>query len=105
MDCSKILEKHYNGLAWICGETYESLKWYNKTEPKPTKEHLESLWNDVLKDNMRQERNQLLKDCDFRVLNDYPNTNKEAWITYRQDLRNLPETWVNETTLFPSPPE
>jgi len=105
MDCSKILEKHYNGLAWICGETYESLKWYNKTEPKPTKEHLESLWNDVLKDEMRQERNQLLKDSDFRMLPDYPNTNKEAWITYRQDLRNLPETWVNETTLFPSPPE
>jgi len=53
---------------------------------------------------MRQERNQLLKDCDFRVLSDYPNTNKEAWISYRQELRTLPETWV-EGTPFPSPPE
>ena len=54
--------------------------------------------------HMRQERNQLLKDSDFRVLPDYPNTNKEAWITYRQDLRNLPETWVEDME-FPSPPE
>ena len=51
------------------------------------------------------ERNQLLKDCDFRVLPDYPHTNKEAWELYRQDLRDFPETWVDETTPFPSPPE
>jgi len=54
---------------------------------------------------MRQERNQLLKDSDFRVLSDYPHTKKEAWITYRQELRYFPETWVDETTPFPSPPE
>jgi len=29
---------------------------------------------------MRQERNQLLKDCDFRVLSDYPDTNKKRGI-------------------------
>ena len=28
---------------------------------------------------MRQERNQQLKDCDFRVIPDYTDTNKEAW--------------------------
>jgi len=53
---------------------------------------------------MRQVKNQLLKDCDFRVLSDYPNANKEAWITYRQQLRTLPETWSEINPAFPSPP-
>ena len=54
---------------------------------------------------MRQERNQLLKDCDSRVLSDYPNTNKEAWITYRHNLRTLPETWSESNPAFPIKPE
>jgi len=99
-----VLLKYYPDNVWICGETYESLIWKDKTDPKPSEEELNLKWQELKKEHMRQERNQLLKDCDFRVLPDYPNTNKEAWITYRQDLRNLPETWVDETP-FPSPPE
>ena len=53
---------------------------------------------------MRQERNQLLKDCDFRVLPDYPDTNKEAFIQYRQALRDFPAIWV-EGMEFPTKPE
>ena len=49
------------------------------------------------------ERNQLLKDCDFRVLPDYPDTNKEAWITYRQQLRDFPAVW-SEGMAFPEKP-
>jgi hypothetical protein len=105
MDYSKILIKYYIDKEWTCNETYESILWYEKTDPKPSEEHLESLWEELKKDNMRQERNQLLKDSDFRVLADYPHTNKEAWVLYRQDLRDFPETWVDETTPFPSPPE
>jgi len=104
MDYSKVLIKYYIDKEWTCCESYESIVWYDKTEPKPTKEHLESLFVELKKDEMRQERNQLLKDSDFRMLLDYPTTNKEAWELYRQDLRNLPETWV-EGTPFPSPPE
>ena len=104
MDYSKVMLKYYPQFSWSCGETYESLKWNDKTEHKPTKEHLESLWNDVLKDNMRKERKKLLKDSDIMMLSDYPHNNKEAWVSYRQELRTLPETWV-EGTPFPSPPE
>jgi len=100
-----VLMKYYPSNVWICGDTYESIIWNDTTEPKPTKEHLESLWNDVLKDNMRKQRNQLLKDSDFRVLPDYPHTRKESWVLYRQQLRDFPETWVDETTSFPIPPE
>jgi len=104
MNCSKVLLKFFGECSWRCGDTYESLKWIDTTIDKPTKEHLEGLWVEVLKGKIRKERNQLLKDCDFRVLNDYPNTNKEAWVLYRQQLRDLPAIWV-EGTPFPSPPE
>ena len=104
MRCCEILTKYYEGTGWMCGDTYESLIWNDTTEPKPTQEHLETLWNDVLKENMRQERIQLLKDCDFRVLSDYPNTNKEAWITYRQELRDFPALW-SEGMDYPIKPE
>jgi len=104
MDYSKVLLKYYAGVGWNCGETYESTEWNNTTEPKPTKEHLESLFVELKKDNMRQERNQLLKDCDFRVLPDYPDINKEAWVLYRQELRDFPALWV-EGMDFPTKPE
>ena len=99
-----VLMKYYPNNVWICGDTYESIIWKDKTDPKPTQEDLEILWEELKKDNMRQERNQILKDCDFRVLSDYPDTHKEAWKTYRQQLRDFPETWV-EGTPFSSPPE
>lgn len=50
------------------------------------------------KDEMREERNKLLKDSDYRVLPDYPAVNKEEWITYRQSLRDFPATWVEGTS-------
>jgi hypothetical protein len=104
MNYSKVLLKFFGECSWSCGKTYESLKWNDTETPKPTKEDLEGLWNDVLKDEMRKERNKLLKESDFRVLPDSPNTNKEAWVLYRQQLRDLPETW-SEGTPFPIPHE
>ena len=90
MDYSKIMVKYYSGISWSCGETYNSLMWNDMSE-KPSKEHLESLWNDLLKDEMREERNQLLKDCDFTALPDYPN--RDAWLDYRHQLRDFPTVW------------
>jgi hypothetical protein len=84
MDFSKILRKHYKENAWGCGETYESMMWQDKTLPKPLKEHLETLWNDILESEMRQERNKLLKESDYTALPDYPAVKKEEWMTYRQ---------------------
>ena len=105
MNCSKVLLKYFGECSWRCGDTYESLKWIDTTIDKPTKEYLEGLWVEVLKGKIRKERNQLLKDCDFKVLVDYPNTNKEAWELYRHNLRTLPETWSESNPAFPSPPE
>ena len=104
MDYPKVLTKYYTDKEWSCGDTYETIVWYDETLAKPTEEELNVKWEELKKDNMREHRNRLLKDCDFRVLSDYPNTNKEAWELYRQDLRNFPAIWVEEME-FPSPPE
>jgi hypothetical protein len=104
MDYPKVLLKYYADVGWNSGETYESIEWKDKTEPKPTEEELNLKWEELKKDNMRQERNQLLKDCDFRVLSDYPNTNIEAWVSYRKDLRDFPALW-SEGMDYPIKPE
>ena len=103
MDFSKIMLHYYVGKSWMCGETYESLVWNEEVEPKPTQEHLESLWIEVLKKVMRKERNKLLKDTDYTALPDYPAVNEEEWMTYRQSLRDFPATWT-EGIAFPNPP-
>ena len=104
MDYSKILTKYYLNYSWSCGDTYETIEWYDETIDKPTKEHLESLWGDLLLDEIRGERNRLLQESDYRALPDFPNTNKEAWLAYRRELRNLPSVWT-EGTPFPEKPE
>ena len=63
MDISKLLTKYYSGLAWTCGENYESLEWEDTTIPKPTLEELELKYSELLVDTMREQRNQLLRDA------------------------------------------
>ena len=41
---------------------------------------------------LRIERNQKLAETDWRMVEDYPLPNKLEWKTYRQALRDLPET-------------
>jgi len=40
--------------------------------------------------SLRSKRNELLSDCDYTQLNDFTG-DKEAWVKYRQELRDLPE--------------
>ena len=93
MDISKILLRYYIDNEWCCGETYETLEWHDEVKPKPSKEHLELLYDDLLKDEMREERNQLLKDSDYTVLPDFPTPNKQVWLDFRQQIRDFPEVW------------
>lgn len=93
MDYSKVLIKHYENLGWACNMTYDSIKWKDEIIPKPTKEELDVLLLDILKDEMREQRNQLLKDSDYTALPDFPAVNKQEWITYRQELRDFPTVW------------
>ena len=67
---------------------------------KPTEEEIYIKLGEIRKEQMREERNQLLKDCDFRVLID-SNNDKEQWTQYRQELRDFPSIWV-EGMPFPT---
>ena len=54
---------------------------------------------------MRQQRNQLLAECDWTQLSDAP-VDAGAWATYRQELRDIPEQanfpW---NVIWPVPPD
>jgi hypothetical protein len=41
---------------------------------------------------LRIERDRLIQQTDWRATVDYPNPDKQAWLDYRQALRDLPET-------------
>lgn len=58
-------------------------------------------------DFLRRERNFLLEDSDKYMLEDFPITleKKEEWKTYRQLLRDLPETINPNNPVFPEPPK
>ena len=102
MDYSKILTKYYLNHSWSCGDTYDSLEWYDTTLAKPTEEELLLRYDDLLLDEMREKRNQLLKESDYTALPDFPQRDK--WILYRQALRDYPSIWLPDRP-FPEKPE
>ena len=60
-------------------------------------------WLDI----MRAHRNRLLAESDWSQMPDSPlsDSDREAWATYRQALRDFPNTWEpSETAEFPDPP-
>jgi len=56
---------------------------------------------------LRQRRDALLRDSDRTQIPDYPisEADRAAWATYRQQLRDLPETTTDPATaVWPTPP-
>ena len=60
---------------------------------------------ELKKEEMRVARNELLKECDFRFVSDFPQSDekKQEWQTYRQALRDFPSIW-EEGIDFPTKP-
>jgi len=57
-------------------------------------------WN-----NLRKERQALLMESDWKLLEDSGVTNKEEWKTYRQALRDLPANTTDPTNVtWPTKP-
>ena len=57
-------------------------------------------------DSFRFIRNNLLKDSDWTDLPNSPVKNKEAWLTYRQALRDLPQNFSEPSeVVWPIKPE
>lgn len=59
---------------------------------------------DILVARLKYQRDRLLAESDWAMMSDAP-TDKEAWATYRQALRDFPATWEpNEIAELPSRP-
>ena len=60
--------------------------------------------NEWLLERMRLYRDALLVASDWAMIPDTP-TDKTAWATYRQTLRDFPASWTPNTTVeFPKTP-
>jgi len=70
--------------------------FWNDSRPQPTEEEIQAKIAELeAAEPLRQlriKRNQLLQQTDWRATVDYPNPDKQAWLDYRQALRDLPET-------------
>lgn len=78
-------------------DIYDNIVWEDENN-KPTRDEvhnkLTELQNDKAFRILRNKRNRLLADSDYLAMQDYPhstNATKQAWLTYRQELRDLPE--------------
>ena len=66
--------------------------------------HETSAPDEWLVERMRNARNALLVESDWAMIPDTP-TDKNAWATYRQTLRDFPASWTPATTVeFPERP-
>jgi len=75
--------------------TDNTVKIINKSE--------EDIWFEI-----RNKRNTLLRESDWTQMNDSPlNTEKKnEWLNYRNNLRNLPQTFINpDEVIWPDVPE
>ena len=87
--------------SWIVrGNTYEDIEWGDDdTIPRPSKEQVETKLQELIDaqplENLRQERNGRIGRTDFLMVSDFPfpsDTIRQAWITYRQALRDITAT-------------
>lgn len=79
--------------------TNNTFTWEDDIALKPTDAEIEAkrieLQNEAPMKKLRKERNIKLSQCDKYSITDWPHASeevKQAWITYRQELRDLPST-------------
>jgi len=79
---------------YLVGEDYAGLNWVSSTT-KPTLEELEDAWFELEPklawDSVRTERDARLLKSDWTQLADVSLNNKNAWVKYRQSLRDITE--------------
>ena len=94
-----ILTDLYPGTPIACGTTYASIILYNTQEPLVPELTIQKKYPQyVLQYNLsllRRARDQRLVPTDIYILADFPHadaTIKQAWLTYRQALRDMTKT-------------
>ena len=85
-----------NGGVQISADSLEYIAYLEKlnTPPAPT-------W-----ETTRQKRDELIKNSDWIFLPDVTLKNKEAWLAYRQALRDLPQNFSEPSeVVWPQKPQ
>jgi hypothetical protein len=98
--------KYSGGSGQTAEECWESLTIMGME--KPDKEEFIKKVNErnvyYQMKELRQKRDKLLMESDYIMISDYPNPHKDAWIKYRQELRDLPSTAYLNNVEYPTKP-
>lgn len=87
----------YALVEWVDPPQYNSSIEYLSNEPKKEGTTWKISWkvlpiaNEVLATNIREKRNNLLRESDWTQVKDIPESVSTAWATYRQLLRDIPQ--------------
>jgi len=93
-------------------DTWDSIKFLEEGHEKPPKEAFEAKLQELIDaqpwKELRQERDTRLAQTDYLATIDYPHASeeaKQAWIDYRQSLRDLPANTEDPSApVWPQPP-
>ena len=110
-DYALVLTREYPGREWsLNGDAYDGLVFHDDG-PVPSQAELDALWPSVRDatawDRVRCERDRLLAACDWTQVADAPLTaaQKTAWKAYRQELRDIPQTFDDpDAVVWPTEP-
>ena len=100
-----------NVSATITGDTYADIAWGEGVTPLDETELMtlaQSLEDSAEIDELRVVRDRLLTSTDWTQGNDSPlsDSDKTAWATYRQALRDITDTYSSlDTVVWPTKPE
>ena len=113
--------KHPNAGFVLVGNVYSGLRAIKDNGsgsemPDPDNMITEEEYNEAIAEfevfdgwvKVRKQRNQLLKDSDYIMFPDITISaeKKEEWETYRQSLRDIPQTFSNpDDVTYPDKPE
>tara|TARA_Y100000389_G_C17321468_1_gene443292 strand:+ start:518 stop:952 length:435 start_codon:yes stop_codon:yes gene_type:complete len=100
---SRVLNEMYPGkcgIYWqLTGYNYENIEWITSDVGKPSEEDINSRLEQCkvtyLSERVRYDRDMRLTATDFLTVSDFPFPSdqiRQAWLTYRQELRNVPAT-------------
>ena len=75
------------------GDTYADLEWLDKTQTKPTEDEVTAKIAELEAAEparlVREKRDRLLAESDWTQTRDNVRLNDSAWVTYRQELRDI----------------
>jgi len=71
------------------------IEWLEPSEVQPSIDQINSIVEEIISEEpmnlLRRERESKLAESDWRLAPDYSSPDQQAWVVYRQALRDLPQ--------------